>query len=258
MKSLKPLFDRLTVVLGATTLLVSAWAQTNPVQLTFRGRWPELGPTYGLKVSVASPYAYVAGFGPDMSSPGRPLKGRLLVLDVSVPTQLTLLGYCDVPGLSGDDFSVTGIAVAGQYAYVVGTPDRSQPGVLRIVDVRDPAHPVYVGGCTTGTWAWGIDVAGSYAYVAGQDGGLNVVDVRNPTRPVLAASCAVAIDWNNLLANAVPLACKGTFAVAVVASSAANCFFGVVAGLLSVLYSRFVIARLWCRAFEAPFAPAGG
>jgi len=192
MKSLKPLFDRLTVVLGATTLLVSAWAQTNPVQLTFRGRWPELGPTYGLKVSVASPYAYVAGFGPDMSSPGRPLKGRLLVLDVSVPTQLTLLGYCDVPGLSGDDFSVTGIAVAGQYAYVVGTPDRSQPGVLRIVDVRDPAHPVYVGGCTTGTWAWGIDVAGSYAYVAGQDGGLNVVDVRNPTRPVLAASCATS------------------------------------------------------------------
>ena len=33
-------------------------------------------------------------------------------------------------------------------------------------------------------------------------------------------------------------------------------FFGAVAGLLAVMYSRFVVARLWRRAFEVPRAPA--
>jgi uncharacterized secreted protein with C-terminal beta-propeller domain len=41
-----------------------------------------------------------------------------------------------------------------------------------------------VGGYDTSGWAWGVAVAGNYAYVADGQAGLQVIDVSNPARPV--------------------------------------------------------------------------
>ena len=53
------------------------------------------------------------------------------------------------------------VKVVGQYAYVaVGE------GGLAVFDVSDPANPVRVGGYDTSGLAYGVAVAGNYAYVA--------------------------------------------------------------------------------------------
>jgi hypothetical protein len=49
--------------------------------------------------------------------------------------------------------------------------------------VSDPAAPVEVGFYDTEEYAWGVAVAGSYAYVADYYDGLRVVDVSDPTAP---------------------------------------------------------------------------
>jgi len=52
-----------------------------------------------------------------------------------------------------------------------------------VVDVSNPANCVLVGGFDTGQWAYGVHVAGSLAYLAG-DMGLQVIDVSSPTNCV--------------------------------------------------------------------------
>jgi len=55
---------------------------------------------------------------------------------------------------------------------------------LRVVDVSDPASPTEVGFCVTPSSAFGIAVAGNYAFVAAGVAGLRIIDVTNPTAPV--------------------------------------------------------------------------
>ena len=52
-----------------------------------------------------------------------------------------------------------------------------------MVDVSNPASPFEVGSYDTPGYAYGVAVAGSYAYVADEDAGLRVVDVSNPSAP---------------------------------------------------------------------------
>jgi hypothetical protein len=54
---------------------------------------------------------------------------------------------------------------------------------LLVFDIRDPAHPQWVGGRGTTGNAYGVALAGNYAYVAYGDSGLQVFDVRDPVRP---------------------------------------------------------------------------
>jgi hypothetical protein len=55
---------------------------------------------------------------------------------------------------------------------------------LQVIDVRDPANPVRVGGYDTAGYALGVAVAGDYAYMADGWGGLQVMDVSDPANPV--------------------------------------------------------------------------
>jgi len=175
------------VVLALLALLSArperVWAQDPQVNFTLRGRWPEVPPTGEVYVRVAGSYAYVGGWGPSFTNAS--VDGRLIVLDVSAPTAPQVLSYCEVPGVRD---SLLGIAHAGRYVYLVATPGLgNNPGVLGIVDIADPTHPVYVGGCST-AGASDVAVAGSYAYLAGRQGGLLVVDASNPSAPVLVAT----------------------------------------------------------------------
>jgi hypothetical protein len=69
------------------------------------------------------------------------------------------------------------VVVAGRYAYIVAD------GVLRIVDVANPAAPTEVGVYDTPGYAWDVAVAGHYTYIADGEGGLRIVDVANPATP---------------------------------------------------------------------------
>ncbi len=55
---------------------------------------------------------------------------------------------------------------------------------MRIVDVSDSKNPRVVGTYDTPGRAFGIDIKGSYAYVADDTGGLRVVEVSAPEHPV--------------------------------------------------------------------------
>jgi hypothetical protein len=66
--------------------------------------------------------------------------------------------------------------VAGHYAYVA-IPDDG----LAMIDVRDLANCVRVGGYGTRSQVRGVAVSGNYASMADGQAGLQVIDVRNPT-----------------------------------------------------------------------------
>ena len=53
-----------------------------------------------------------------------------------------------------------------------------------MINVANPAAPAEVGFYDTPGYAYGVAVAGSYAYVADGDAGLRVINVANPAAPV--------------------------------------------------------------------------
>jgi hypothetical protein len=185
----------------------------------YRGSWPS-STNYAYDVKVAGPYAYVA----------LPHDG-LAVLDVSHPANCVRVGgYANLRTYNAHNVAVTGnyaclldsywgpmiidvsnptncvlagsyyryndglyrsMALAGHYLYVtlhgLGGDNRG----LQIFDVSDPTNCVLVGGCGPNWSAYGVAVAGNYAYVTEQ-GGLQVVDVSNPTNCVWVSRMADA------------------------------------------------------------------
>jgi len=69
------------------------------------------------------------------------------------------------------------VAFAGTCAYVAGSAG------LHVISVADPAHPSEVGYHDAPDRAWGLAVAGSYAYIAAGEAGLRVISVADPTHP---------------------------------------------------------------------------
>ncbi|KAF5411984.1 MAG: hypothetical protein C5S47_02505 [Candidatus Methanogasteraceae archaeon] len=84
-----------------------------------------------------------------------------VVLDVSSPTSPVELGRVMTSGI------VCGVAVSGDYAYVVDCWDG-----LVIVDISNKAAPVLAGSYDTAGHAHGVAVSGDYAYVADEGNGL--------------------------------------------------------------------------------------
>jgi len=60
------------------------------------------------------------------------------------------------------------------------------------MDISNPTAPVLAATYNTAGYAWGVAVAGSYAYVANRYNGLVIVDISTPTAPVLAATYGTA------------------------------------------------------------------
>ena len=77
------------------------------------------------------------------------------------------------------------IVLQGDFAYVV-----TDLG-LTIVDVSNPASPVVRGSVSTGK-TQGVDVKGSYAYVASQTKDLRVIDISNPDAPTIIGLKAIS------------------------------------------------------------------
>jgi len=116
-----------------------------------------------LGARVAGRHAYLVGYS------------GLQVVDVSNPAALTPVG-----AIGG--FAFASVCVAGDFAYLVASPQG-----LAVIDISDPANPRQVGGNDLIDPAYGLDVAGNYAYLVGNSG-LQVIDVANPTNPVRVGS----------------------------------------------------------------------
>ena len=77
---------------------------------------------------------------------------------------------------------VSDVKVVGNYAYCAFVNG------LVILDVSNPAAPVFVSRLYCQGTGEGIDVAGGYAYLANGPSGLRIINVGNPQSPVLAGS----------------------------------------------------------------------
>ena len=152
-------------------------------------------------VAAAGAYAYTVGYN----------AGVLDVVDISNPASPQVVGQTVAANTL---LNATNITISGSYAYVVsknrngpsgsGSNDDGTGNSLTIVDISNPTSPSIVGSVHDSTdlfGAYGIAVAGMYAYVAAQGCLVNqpcrnknvgddfaVVDVFNPSNPTLVAT----------------------------------------------------------------------
>lgn len=71
------------------------------------------------------------------------------------------------------------VEVRGNYAYVVDYGDDR----LAIIDVANPAGPVLIGSCPTGSRPMDLSISGDYAYIANRSYGMRVIYILNPNAP---------------------------------------------------------------------------
>lgn len=106
-------------------------------------------------VALGSDHAYVADG-----------TNGLVVLDVSVPSNIVQVGGCVLEGFAND------VAVEGGRAYVTcGTNG------LAVVDVSDAANPFVLSVCPLEGLSCGVCVASNVAFVASGEAGVHVVEV---------------------------------------------------------------------------------
>jgi hypothetical protein len=96
------------------------------------------------------------------------------VIDISDPTNPTLLGTYDTPG------NAMGVMVSGDYAFVADFITG-----LQVIDISDPTNPTLLGTYNTPDYAKRVTVSGDYAFVADGESGLQVIDISDPTSPTL-------------------------------------------------------------------------
>jgi hypothetical protein len=109
-------------------------------------------------VYVVDGYAYLAD-----SEKG------FLILDVTNPNMPRLVGAH--PGAARD------VVVVPPYAYV------ASPAGLRVLNVSNPARPVWTGFYAAPGDVFALAVNGDYAYMAASTAGLRIVDISNPSAP---------------------------------------------------------------------------
>jgi len=111
--------------------------------------------------------------------------GMLEVVDISDPAHPRLEAACEAAQIL---WGKGGVAISGQYAYVIGSPFGGGGGViLSVIDISDPSNPRPVSNSKVGdSVLYGsrpIIVSDHYAYLAG----LGVFDISNPAAPGLVA-----------------------------------------------------------------------
>lgn len=120
--------------------------------------------------------------------------GTFHLVDILDPTNPTLITSVPNPiDYSGYE-EVKGLAVAGDYAYVVWDFNHPRLGGndgLAIVDISNPAAPILVARHDDLAVDPGIVIKDNYAYV-GKQGKMNVLDLSQSMTPTLVASHAVS------------------------------------------------------------------
>ena len=146
--------------------------QTIDISNPSQPRWVHQYDTggYAGDVKVIDGYAYIA----DGAS-------GLRIVDVRDVSTATLRASYPVASKPSASLSkANSIDVHANYAYIAGE------GGLHIIDVRNIHAPQTVKTIPTPEIAWGVTVAGNYAYVAADD--LVVVDISNPENAKIIAT----------------------------------------------------------------------
>ena len=159
-------------IVAALALLRTGEPARADIPVTPVGQWG--GASFDVAVSGSRAYM---GMGP-----------RLVVLDISDPSNPTLIGMSDVlPSI------VQGVAISGNYAYVA-----ARYSGLYVMDISNPACLVRVGRCDTSDYAGRVVVQGNYAYVADGAAGLRVIDISNPRSPTPVGGCGTSGHANGV------------------------------------------------------------
>ncbi|MFX0091964.1 MAG: LVIVD repeat-containing protein [Candidatus Hodarchaeota archaeon] len=104
---------------------------------------------------------------------GHGAAGRLEILDISDPNNLTILGSYADSGPAKD------VYIVGNRAYVA-----DQTAGLKILDISDLTNPTELGHYNDGGEASSVCVVNDIAYVADWEDGLEIIDVSDPSNPV--------------------------------------------------------------------------
>jgi hypothetical protein len=180
-------------------------------------------------VAVWGHYAYTTAYW----------AGRLTALDISDPAHPRIAGESTA---SGSLMNAVTVNVSGGYAYVVSknrnashsSNDDGTGSSLTILDIAsNPSQPTIVGSVRdpTGLFgAYGVAVAGHYAYVAAQGllsgqpkspdksgGAFDVIDISNPANPSIVATIdngSLPAPWagQNILQHADSVSISGNYA----------------------------------------------
>jgi hypothetical protein len=198
-------------------------------------------------VAVAGDYAYVTDdLGlqiADVSNPNRPESlGSVDILAYNVFDLATKEGLACVATGSGIvmvDYSnpaslfvtsklvvsALGVAIAGDYVYVVGNDG------LTIIGISNPSSPAIVGHTDIPGDPWDIAITSNYALVAARDAGLQVIDITNPTAPAIVGTAPVP---SRQVAVAGNYACTSNFTDEVQIIDISNPAAPIVAGVQAV------------------------
>lgn len=124
------------------------------------------------RIAVAGTRLYVATDFP----------ARLYILDLTNPLQPQEIGSAD---LSSDvqNHGITGVAVQGNFAYVVTDARTSDAGTLQVVDVNNPAAARVIGHVSFGGRPAALAVSTGFAYVPTASPGLLTFNTSNPAKP---------------------------------------------------------------------------
>ncbi|CAL7964388.1 large repetitive protein [Gammaproteobacteria bacterium] len=111
---------------------------------------------------------------------------------MGVSRSLSVLANPVLVGSLDTDNSVLGVAVAGNYVYVV----EGRVG-LKIINIEVPTAPALIGIFRSSS-CWGVTVVGNYAYVAAELSGLKIINIANPSAPVLVGNLDTTEpdDWS--------------------------------------------------------------
>lgn len=116
--------------------------------------------------------------------------GNLTTVDMTNPAAPTVSTW-----YQGD---LSTVFASGRYVYA------GSPGILRILDMSEPTAPVQVGELSglPGSRSQGLNITGSFAYLANRDGGMHIVNIADPTNPQLVGTHS-AIDnaWDVFVAG---------------------------------------------------------
>jgi hypothetical protein len=100
------------------------------------------------------------------------LSDRLIAVDVGVLSQPVTIGEFSF----SSNISSPGVAVSGGIAYL-------QANQLIVVDVRNPAEAIEIGGFDTG-WGASIVVVNQTVYATSWSEGLIILDISDPAKPI--------------------------------------------------------------------------
>lgn len=129
-------------------------------------------------VATDGRYAFVA-------TNAGPASGQLQVIDAS-STSPVLISTFKIPGVTGTGSQAIGQTIFYKDGFVyVGLAKTASGPEFNIIDVHNPASPVWLGGYAVGNGVNSILVKGKYAYLATPNAQeLTILDIGDPTHPL--------------------------------------------------------------------------